>query len=97
MNYETIPSVVYTHLEVAWVGKTEQYSKWDRVGYKLAGSHSLPIPGPRRLWTLKAKSKFSVEETDRVLGVHIIGASSKLPFDGRVIKSPGLILSYLRS
>ena len=43
----------------------------------------------------KGQVKFSVEETDRVLGVHIIGASSKLPFDGRVIKS--LTLSYLIS
>ena len=38
-----------------------------------------------------------VNGPDRILGVHVIGASSKLSFDGRAINSPGLTLSYLRS
>jgi len=37
------------------------------------------------------------EETDRILGMRIIGASSELPFDGRVINRSGFILPYLRS
>ncbi|KAI9432163.1 dihydrolipoyl dehydrogenase [Lactarius indigo] len=37
VNYGTIPSVVYTHPEVAWVGKTEQELKTDGVKYKARG------------------------------------------------------------
>ncbi len=35
MNYDKIPSVVYTHPEVAWVGKTEQDLKKDGVKHKV--------------------------------------------------------------
>jgi dihydrolipoamide dehydrogenase len=35
VNYDVIPSVIYTHPEVAWVGKTEEQVKSDGVKYKI--------------------------------------------------------------
>ena len=74
MNYEAIPSVVYTHPEVAWVGKTEQDLKAAGVEYKIG---KFPFQANSRAKTnvdMEGFVKFLVEkETDRVLGVHIIG------------------------
>jgi dihydrolipoamide dehydrogenase len=102
VNYETIPSVVYTHPEVAWVGKTEQDLKKDGVKYKVGRFPFLANSRAKTNLDTEGQVKLLVEEeTDRILGVHIIGASSKLPFDGRVINNflalSYLILSYLRS
>jgi pyruvate/2-oxoglutarate dehydrogenase complex dihydrolipoamide dehydrogenase (E3) component len=84
VNYETIPSVVYTHPEVAWVGKTEQDLKKDGVKYKVGRFPFLANSRAKTNLDTEGQVKFLVEEeTDRILGVHIIGASSKLPFDGR--------------
>ncbi|KAG8726609.1 dihydrolipoamide dehydrogenase precursor [Ceratobasidium sp. 428] len=74
VNYSAIPSVVYTHPEVAWVGKTEQDLKADGVAYKIG---KFPFAANSRAKTnadSEGMVKFLVEkETDRVLGVHIIG------------------------
>lgn len=79
VNYEAIPSVVYTHPEVAWVGKTEQELKSAGVEYKVG---KFPFAANSRAKTnldTEGQVKFLVEkETDRVLGVHIIGALSFL-------------------
>jgi dihydrolipoamide dehydrogenase len=88
--------VVYAHPEVAWVGKTEQDLKKDGVKYKVGRFPFLANSWAKTNLDIKGQVRFLVEEeTDRILGVHIIGASSKPPFDGRVINSRGLILSYL--
>jgi dihydrolipoamide dehydrogenase len=34
VNYDAIPSVIYTHPEVAWVGKTEEALKQEGIAYK---------------------------------------------------------------
>ncbi|QQA42458.1 dihydrolipoyl dehydrogenase [Pelagovum pacificum] len=74
VNYGVIPSVVYTHPEVASVGKTEEQLKDEGKKYKVG---KFPFMGNAR-----AKANFSSEgfvkiladaETDRVLGAHIIG------------------------
>lgn len=74
VNYHAIPSVVYTHPEVAWVGKTEQELKAAGVKYKTG---KFPFAANSRAKTnldTEGQVKFIVEtETDRVLGVHIIG------------------------
>ena len=74
VNYHAIPSVVYTHPEVAWVGKTEQELKAAGVQYKIG---KFPFAANSRAKTnvdMEGQVKFIVEkETDRVLGVHIIG------------------------
>ena len=74
VNYEVIPGVVYTHPEVATVGKTEEQLKEEGRAYKVG---KFPFMGNAR-----AKANFSAEgfvkiladkETDRILGAHIIG------------------------
>jgi pyruvate/2-oxoglutarate dehydrogenase complex dihydrolipoamide dehydrogenase (E3) component len=77
VNYETIPSVVYTHPEVAWVGKTEQDLKKDGVRYKVGRFPFLANSRAKTNMDTEGQVKFLVEaETDRILGVHIIGALS---------------------
>ena len=74
VNYHAIPSVIYTHPEVAWVGKTEQELKAAGVQDKIG---KFPFAANSRAKTnldTEGQVKFIVEkETDRVLGVHIIG------------------------
>ncbi|MHA6345010.1 dihydrolipoyl dehydrogenase [Roseivivax sp. CAU 1761] len=74
VNYGVIPSVIYTHPEVASVGKTEQELKEEGRAYK-AGKFSFMGNG-------RAKANFVADgfvkiladkETDRILGAHIIG------------------------
>ena len=68
VNYNTIPSVVYTHPEVAWVGKTEQ----EGVRYRVGRFPFLPNSCPKTNLDTKGQVKFLVEEkTDRALGLHI--------------------------
>ncbi len=75
VNYNTIPSVVYTHPEVAWVGKTEQELKKDGVQYKVGRFPFLANSRAKTNLDTEGQVKFLVEaETDRILGVHIIGA-----------------------
>jgi len=74
MNYDAIPSVVYTHPEVAWVGMSEQEAKARGENYKV-GSFSFAANGRAmaaqdNLGTVKIIAN---QETDRILGVHIFG------------------------
>ena len=74
VNYAAIPSVVYTHPEVSWVGQTEQDLKASGTQYRVG---KFPFVANSRAKTnldTEGLVKFLVEkETDRVLGVHIIG------------------------
>ncbi|CAE6387461.1 unnamed protein product [Rhizoctonia solani] len=93
VNYNAIPSVVYTHPEVAWVGKTEQELKADNIAYKVG---KFPFAANSRAKTNadhEGVVKFIVEkETDRVLGCHIIG-----PNAGEMIASAVLAIEYSAS
>ncbi|WP_068084970.1 dihydrolipoyl dehydrogenase [Polycladidibacter stylochi] len=74
VNYEVIPGVVYTSPEVASVGKTEEELKAAGIAYK-AGKFPFSANG-RAKAMLKADGFVKVladKETDRVLGVHIVG------------------------
>jgi dihydrolipoamide dehydrogenase len=74
VNYETVPGVVYTHPEVASVGKTEEELKAAGIEYKvgkfpfLANSRARAVVDTDGFVKILADTK-----TDRVLGVHIIG------------------------
>jgi dihydrolipoamide dehydrogenase len=82
VNYNTIPSVVYTHPEVAWVGKTEQNLK-EGVRYRVGRFLFLANSRAKTNLDTEGQVKFLVEEeTDRILGVHIIGASIPPTFLG---------------
>ena len=77
INYDCIPSVVYTHPEVASVGKTEQQLKADGVTYK-TGVFPFVASG-RALAANDSDGMVKIiadEETDRILGCHIVGPSA---------------------
>ncbi|KAH6909776.1 dihydrolipoamide dehydrogenase [Coprinopsis sp. MPI-PUGE-AT-0042] len=77
VNYGAIPSVVYTHPEVAWVGQTEQDLKKAGVQYNI-GKFSFSA-NSRAKTNLDADGfvKFIAEkETDKILGIHIIGPNA---------------------
>ncbi|MEM1365927.1 MAG: dihydrolipoyl dehydrogenase [Pseudomonadota bacterium] len=74
VNYDVIPGVVYTAPEVASVGKTEEQLKADGVAYT---SGKFPFTANGRARAMQATDGFvkvlADKETDRVLGVHIVG------------------------
>ena len=76
-NFDTVPWVIYTSPEIAWVGKTEQQLKADGVEYRVgkipfaANGRALGAGNPSGFVKMLADAK-----TDRILGVHIIGANA---------------------
>ncbi|MBT8072859.1 MAG: dihydrolipoyl dehydrogenase [Xanthomonadales bacterium] len=77
IHFDTVPWVIYTDPEIAWVGKTEQQLKEDGVAYR-SGSFPFAATG-RGLAMGDAAGMVKMladEETDEVLGVHIIGPSA---------------------
>jgi dihydrolipoamide dehydrogenase len=77
VNYGVIPNVVYTFPEVASVGKTEEELKKDGISYK-AGKFPFTANGRAKAnGTTDGFVKILADEkTDRVLGVHIVGADA---------------------
>jgi len=75
LNYDTIAAVIYTQPEIAWVGKTEEALRQNGVNFK-AGTFPFAASGRARAMqeTDGMVKLLSDAETDRVLGVHIIGA-----------------------
>ena len=77
VNYDLIPSVIYTQVEIAGVGKTEQELKGDGVAINVG---VFPFAASGR--AMAANDTGGVvkiiadAETDRVLGVHVIGPSA---------------------
>lgn len=74
VNFATIPSVIYTSPEIAWVGKNEQQLKTEGRDYK-AGSFPFMANGRARALgdTTGFVKVLADAKTDEVLGVHIIG------------------------
>jgi dihydrolipoamide dehydrogenase len=74
VNFGTIPWVIYTSPEIAWVGKTEQQLKSEGVPYK-AGQFPFLANGRARALgdTTGFVKMLAHAQTDEVLGVHIIG------------------------
>ncbi|MBC3936866.1 dihydrolipoyl dehydrogenase [Undibacterium rugosum] len=74
VNFNTIPWVIYTSPEIAWVGRTEQQLKADGVAYK-AGTFPFMANGrARALGDTSGMVKFLADaSTDEILGVHIVG------------------------
>lgn len=76
-NFDTIPWVLYTSPEIAWVGKTEQQLKVDGVAYKVG---KIPFAANGRALGMGETTGFvkmlADAQTDRILGVHIIGAGA---------------------
>ena len=76
VNFDTIPWVIYTEPEIAWVGKTEKELQAAGVPFQVgsfpfaATGRALAMAEPAGLVKILAHS-----ETDRVLGVHMCGAN----------------------
>lgn len=84
VNFDTIPYVIYTAPEIAWVGKTEQQLKAEGVPYKTG---SFPFAAVGRAVAMAEPTGFAKviahAETDRVLGLHLIGPNvSELVHEG---------------
>lgn len=90
VNYDAIPSVVYTHPEVAWVGRTEEQLKTGGIKYNVG---MFPFMANSRAKTVDDAEGFvkvlADEKTDRLLGVHIIG-----PNAGELIAEAVLGMEY---
>src|SRR5471032_614255 len=77
VNWDLVPSVVYTQPEVAWVGKTEEQLKAANVAYKIGKYPFTADPRSRANGTTEGFVKVLADKaTDQVLGVHIIGAEA---------------------
>lgn len=90
VNYNAIPGVIYTNPEFAWVGKTEEQLKEEKVAYNKG---FFPFVANSRA---KANSEtdgtikvLSDKTTDRILGVHVIG-----PNAGEMIAEAVLAIEY---
>lgn len=74
VNFATIPWVIYTSPEIAWVGRTEQQLKADGVAYKAGTFPFLANGRARALGDTTGMVKFLADAaTDEILGVHIVG------------------------
>jgi dihydrolipoamide dehydrogenase len=77
VNYDLVPSVIYTHPEIAWIGKNEEELKEAGVDYNVglfpfvANGRALAANDVDGMVKLLADAK-----TDRILGCHIVGASA---------------------
>lgn len=93
INYEAIPWVIYTHPEIAWVGKTEQALKAEGIPFR-AGSFPFAANGRAKAMDEAAGlvKILAHAETDRVLGVHIVG-----PMASELIQEAVLAMEFAAS
>jgi dihydrolipoamide dehydrogenase len=93
MNYDTIPSVIYTAPEIAWVGQTEEQVKQSGRAYKVG---QFPFAASGRARAMEATAGFckliAAQDDDEILGVHIIG-----PLAGELIAEAVLAMEYSAS
>jgi len=74
VNFNTIPWVIYTSPEIAWVGKTEQQLKAEGRAYRAGTFPFLANGRARALGDTTGMVKFLADAaTDEILGVHIVG------------------------
>ncbi len=90
VNYGVIPNVVYTHPEIASVGRTEEDLKAAGIEYR-AGK--FPFSANARARAMLEKDGFvkvlADAKTDKVLGVHIVG-----PFAGELIAEAAVLMEF---
>jgi len=93
VNYDAIPSVIYTFPEVASVGKTEEELKASNVPYKTG---VFPFAAAGRAMTNGSTEGMvkilAHEETDRVLGMHVFGQNA-----GEIIHNGVIALEFASS
>ena len=93
VNYDTIPWVIYTHPEIAWVGITEQQAKESGIDYKIG---VFPFAATGRALAMHEQGgrvkMIADANTDQVLGVHILG-----PHASELIAEAVLAMEYSAS
>jgi dihydrolipoamide dehydrogenase len=93
VNYQVIPSVIYTAPEIAWVGQTEQQLRTAGVDFKIG---LFPFAASGRARAMEAGAGFvkilAARDTDTILGVHIIG-----PMAGELIAEATLAMEFQAS
>ena len=90
VNYEVIPGVVYTHPEIASVGKTEDELKAAGVAYNVGKFNFAANGRARANRTTDGFVKVLADKaTDRVLGVHILGAGA-----GEMIHEAAVLMEF---
>lgn len=93
VNYDVVPSVIYTAPEIAWVGQTEEQVKASGRPYKTG---SFPFAASGRAKAMEQTSGMvkviSAADDDEMLGVHIVG-----PMAGELISEAVLALEFSAS
>lgn len=93
INYDLVPSVIYTAPEIAWVGKTEEAVKAAGIEYKLG---VFPFLASGRARAMEASAGFvkliADKATDQILGVHIVG-----PMAGELIGEACVAMEFKAS
>ncbi len=90
INYDAIPGVVYTHPEIASVGKTEEQLKEAGIEYRKGVFPFIANGRARSIEETDGKIKVLADaKTDRILGVHIIGARA-----GDLIAEAGVAMEF---
>ncbi len=93
VNYDVVPSVIYTAPEIAWVGKTEQQVKESGRAYK-TGSFPFAASGRAKAMeqTIGMVKIIAAADDDEILGVHIVG-----PMAGELIAEAVLAMEFSAS
>lgn len=93
VNYKTVPSVIYTAPEIAWVGLTEEQVKASGRAYKVGVFPFLASGRARAMEQAQGFAKLiAAQDDDEILGVHIIG-----PLAGELIAEAVLAMEYSAS
>jgi dihydrolipoamide dehydrogenase len=93
VNYKTVPSVVYTAPEIAWVGETEEQVKAGGRPYKTGVFPFLASGRARAMEQAQGFAKIiASQDDDEILGVHIVG-----PLAGELIAEAVLAMEYSAS
>ena len=90
VDFNTVPWVIYTTPEIAWVGRTEQQLKADGVEYRAGVFPFAANARARAIGDTSGMVKFLADaKTDAILGVHIIG-----PFAGELISEAVVAMEF---
>jgi dihydrolipoamide dehydrogenase len=93
VDFNTVPWVIYTAPEIAWVGKTEQQLKAQGVEYRAGTFPFSANARARALGDTGGLVKFLANtKTDEILGVHVIG-----PFAGELIAEAVVAMQFRAS
>ena len=90
INYDAIPNVVYTHPEIASVGKTEEELKAAGVDYRKGSFPFMANARAKSVGSTQGRVKVLADkQTDRILGVHILG-----PHAGDLIAEAAVAIEF---